>query len=378
MPRPNDTSSRPTSVLVRAGEILRVLKPATLGTLLTVYEDNSLTQEEIAESVRSGRSTITKYLRSLDDLGLIESHASQYPVTSTGETVISHIASMVDQVWNGLSTVDWTDENDKAELATYLEPLCGSRKISIESYFILYSIYTRSGTTGLLGRPQSVRLEDIVLDVETRQYERDEQTSTEQIRGKLERFAAEDAIIFEDQQATLTEKGQQQGRVLDDLARFLEEYQPETSTSDERDGHHHTATSSTEDTTAGTPVDTSSTPSDSGSLAQQIQPHGFLGREPVSIEEDEVPPQETPTAIPVFCIRSASDDTEDASRSSLTPVVPFTSMTANELMDHISTVVREHDGEVQLEPFWMPRIGEQFYPVEPADVSISDSSGGPS
>lgn len=381
MPQPSDTATYSTDVLAHAGEILRTLKPAALGALFAVYRNDTQTQQEIAETIGSGRSTVTKYLRTQQQLGLTEKETQRYTVTRLGEFVLGLLDGMIDRLGPGLGSIDWSHDADKAELATMLEPLTGSRKIAVESYFILQSMYTRSGTTALFGTPQPVPVADIVADIDARKDE-GERTDTELVRGKLRRFNETGAIHFDGQQATLTEKGQEHGRVLDKLAMFLDDKNNGDSTGCECGGDDDASASisggSNTRVMDGTPSDDSSHHRpNSGTIAHQLQSHGFLGGQQVSVTERGAPDSQSPlTVVPAYCLRPAATDTideETRSQPDTRSVVPFTAMTAEELLTRAGQIVQEY-GDVQLEPYWMIQIGETLYPLRSATTQTAESS----
>jgi biotin operon repressor len=379
MPQPSDAATRPTGVLAQAGEILRPLKPAALGTLFAIYSDDSQTQQEIAEAIGSGRSTVSKYLQTQESLGLTEQQTQRYTITSRGEFVLSLLGGMIDRLDGDLSAVDWNADADTKELATVLAPLSGSRKIAIESYFVLHSIYSRSGVAGLLGTPQPVSLEDIVSDVAARNTD-EKSTDIGLVRGKLRRFEDTGAIHRDDRRATLTEKGTEHGRVVDELAQFLGTEDKtgmngcESPTKDESSESPGATDSDTDFTVSN---DLSQHRPNSGNIAQQIQSHGFLGGGQTAVTgKSTTDSPDQLTVVPTYCLRPAANGPTNGDASSqqeTLSVLPFTTMTAEELLDRASQIVKEHSEDVQLEPYWMIQIGTRLYPLGPTDEQPPDS-----
>jgi hypothetical protein len=381
MPQPSDAATRPTGVLAQAGEILRPLKPAALGTLFAVYSDDSQTQQEIAEAIGSGRSTVSKYLQTQESLGLTEQQTQRYTSTSRGEFVLSLLDGMITRLEDSdLSAVDWSNDGERQELATVLAPLSGSRKIAIESYFVLHSIYARAGVAGLLGTPQPVSLEDIVSDIDARNTG-EKSTDIGLVRGKLRRFEDTGAIHLDDRQATLTEKGQEHGQVVDKLAQFLDEEDEismngcESPVTDESSESTGTNDSGTDFTVSH---DLSQQQPNPGTITQQIQSHGFLGGRQTSVaERGNTDSQDPLTVVPAYCLRPVANENVDGdapSHQETSSILPFTTMTAEELLDRASQIVQEYSGDVQLEPYWMIQIGGRLYPLGPTDEQTPDSS----
>lgn len=154
-----------------------------------------------------------------------------YTVTDIGTEVIDLVTDIVSRSGIELATIDWGSATDKEQIGTFLEPLSGSR--SVEPFFLLDSLGNRSGIDGLHGCPQPVGIDDVVCDVKNRLQVMDDITSKKQIRQIIDRFDEKKAVTFEENQLTLTKKGQKHAYLLDQLAKVVDR-QVERNDSEER------------------------------------------------------------------------------------------------------------------------------------------------
>jgi Mn-dependent DtxR family transcriptional regulator len=371
MPSASDQEEKPTHMLVEAGKILRALKPSTLGTLIVIYSDDTQTQEKIANAIGCARSTVSKYLQSLEDLTLAKKKAQRYTVTDAGEKVIGLMNSMAGEDDIDLFSVNWSNADAKETVATLLTPLYDSR--SIASFFILDSLYTRSGTIGRLSQPQTIQIEDVVQDVDVRQTERGESATTESVRQKLRRFNDAGVIEFDGRRITLTEKGIEHGQTLHQLVDFLmnqkdtghrvtestESVSAPRSSAEASDSPEKSNTADTDPSTVTHILDETTSQTDSRrSLASQS-----------SVDSSQLP-IDSPTIIPAYYLRRHTEDrnTEEnvQLQSQQSPVLPLTSLTVKELADHIDRIIEEYPEDATLEPYWTIQSESGYTPVYPA------------
>lgn len=371
MSHPRHTD-RPTPAIVTAGEILCTLHPSMLGALIIVYNDDSVTQAEVADTVGRTQPTVSSYFQSLESLPvpLTIKRGQRNTVTDTGEKVISLIRRLSTHLDVDLSAVDWSDEGDRDDVSTIFSPLHDSR--STEPFFILDSLYERSDIDGLLGTPQPIWLDDIVTDVTYRQQERDKSTSLNQIREKVKRFRDTDILTFDGTQITLTEKGQEHARLLAELVQFLTqqddvdlatsesiEVQPSPEASGESLNNDDPAHSESDDTIRPS--------SASDGIAQQQHGQRFLGGEESS-DVGQLSFGETPTVVLTYCLRPGNTNADDDSQRSPAPVLSLTPLTAGELTDRAEQVVQEYGENTQLIPYWALQTETGLYPLGKAGI----------
>jgi DNA-binding MarR family transcriptional regulator len=368
MPSASDQAARPTHMLVEAGKILRALKPSTLGTLLVIYADDTQTQKNISDAIGCARSTVSKYLQILEDLTLAKKKAQRYTVTAAGEEVIGLMSSMVGEWGIDLFNVNWSSDDDKETVASILTPLYDSRSAS--SFFILDSLYARGGTIGRLSQPQTVQIEDVVQDVDVRQTERGESTTTESVRQKLRRFNDAGVIEFDGRRITLTEtKGIEHGQTLFKLVDFLIDQE------DTDQGGTESTESMSSPASAEAPADPKKRLSQIDSSvethlldesATQIDSHRSLGSRPSVISQSGL---DLPTIIPAYYLRQDDDrntEVESQVQPQQSPVLPLTALTVGELSDHISRIIDENAEDAQLVPYWTIQTESEYIPVYPA------------
>lgn len=373
-----DPMSRPTNILVEASEILRALKPSTLGTLLVIYSDDTLTQEDIGDAIGCARSTVSKYLQSLDDLALAKKGSQRYTVTDIGEEVIGLMVQMFEKNNTDLFSVNWGNDSEKEEIAALLTPLYDSRSVS--SFFILNSLYKRSGAIGRLGGPRTIQIEDVVQDVEARQIERGESTTTEQVRQKLRRFDDARVIEFDGREIMLIEKGQEHGRILAQLADYLMDQEDTEDRANESEESASIPDSSASDgSEIPSTIQTNSSVEMYGRNVSQNDIREYLASKSSSsvIESQDA---HLPTIIPAYYLRSANEGNSvegSDSRSQQSPILPLTSLTIGELADHINRLVNEYSEDTKIDPYWTIQTESGYIPVYPAIPQRDLRASGP-
>lgn len=370
MPSASDQEERPTHMLVEAGKILRALKPSTLGTLIVIYGDDTQTQEKIANAIGCARSTVSKYLQSLEDLTLAKKKSQRYTVTDAGEKIIGLMNSMAGEDDIDLFSVNWSNADDKETVATLLTPLYDSRSLS--SFFILDSLYTRSGTIGRLSQPQTIQIENVVRDVDIRQTERGESATTESVRQKLRRFNDAGVIEFDGRRITLTEKGIEHGQTLHQLVDFLinqKDTDHRVTESTESVSAPRSSTEASDDPEKSRTADTdpSTVTHVLGETTSQTDAHGSLASQS-SVVSPQLP-IDSPTIIPAYYLRHTKDkNTEEdvQTQSQQSPVLPLTSLTVRELADYVDRIIDEYPEDAMLDPYWTIQSESGYTPVYPA------------
>lgn len=373
MPQSNH-SDRPTDVIVIAGEILRTLHPSLFGALSAVYEDETLSQAEVADIVGRTPPTVSSYFQSLENglqVPLTVKRGQRNTVTDTGEKVISLVRRMSSNLDLDLTSIDWSDETDRAAISKRLSPLHDSR--STEPFFILDSLYDRSDLDGLLGKPQPVWLDDVVSDVKGRQQERDKSTTLPQVRDKIKRFDDAGALTFDGTQITLGEQGQEQARLVTKLVQFLKERDDIDTESSENVEHKDSSESADNGGAVHSEVDDSFHRSHArGGIAQQRQGQGFLGARRTS---GALSVQENPAVVLTYCLHPTSD-MAPAEESHVQPpsVLQLTTLTASELADRVEQIIQEYGGDAKLVPYWALQTEMGLYPLGPAGIPPAEIS----
>lgn len=370
----SNPSDRPTDVIVIAGEILRTLHPSLFRALCVVYDDDTLTQAEVAEIVSRTPPTVSSYFKSLEkglQVPLTVKRGQRNTVTDTGEKVIGLVRRMCSNLDLDLTSINWEDEADRAEVSKRLSPLHDSR--SSEPFFILDSLYDRSDLDGLLGKPQPVWFDDVVSDVKNRQQERDKSTTLSQVRDKVKRFDDADALTFDGTQITLDKQGQEQARLVTELVQFLKERDDIDIESSENIEHTDSSESPNNGNEVLSDVDDSSHRSHTlGGIAQQRQGQGFLGARRTS---GSLSVQEKPTVVLTYCLHSTSEmATSEESRVQPQSVLQLTTLTASELADRAEQVVQEYGGDTKLVPYWALQTETGLYPLSPAGIPPASTS----
>lgn len=339
MSRDRELGSR-LELLPEVSEILQKLSPSRFATLLFLTDDTIETQAEMAGILGISPSTVSTYLRSLEDLPLsLTKRGRQYKITSAGDTVIELFNSMFSHLNEDLSAIDWGDKDDKERIGELLSPLHTSR--SIVPYFVLYSIGHRSAVEGRLDRfvtPRPVPIEDVIDDVKTWQEQRGKSSTRKQIRGAINRSEEYGTIEIDDRTIKLEDKGEEQVRLLDQLIDLLEEDSPAESSED-------TSSTSSPSTQQSMGILSDLSPETATNRAG-LQ----LGLQSFHSEQEDHDHSELSTLVPAYCISSLNDEKEGTrSPSTVLPLMPTTSV--EDLADQIHRIAREH-GNVQLELFW--------------------------
>jgi Mn-dependent DtxR family transcriptional regulator len=354
MPSSSDMANRSTAVLVKAGEILRKLAPSTLAALFFVLEDNTRTQAEMADMIGVSRSSMSKYLRTLSDLPLTlitKQRGRRYTVTDEGKKVISLIEEMVDTPNLELRSVDWENESDREQVATRLAPLHGSR--SDRTFFVLDALRLRSGSVNPYTSPSRVWIEDIVHDVDAR----GENATTERVRQTLRRYDEAGAIEFDGEYVKLTDEGQEQAQLLDQLANRIEQ-QGDQDTADRQ--------------LATDPVDDRS---ETDNISGQMRRRGFHGGGQRAAEAGPSASSlhELPSIVPAYCLTSTTHETINGSQtqSDPLPVLPLEAMTIGELTDAVTRLNHEYDEDAHIEPYWTLQTETGLFPLGPAQLSAT-------
>lgn len=366
MPQTSATASPPTDALAQAGEILQTLTPRTLATLLIVVDEDPQTQGDIAETIGSARSTVSKYLLSLEELPLplVRKGRQHYTGTDAGRTVVGLFDGMIDRLGIDLETIDWQTDTEVKQVADSLTPLCDSR--SVTPIFVLEALRGRSGIVDLLGTPCPVPIEVIVDAVSDRHSERGEHTTTEQVRMVLRRFADAEAVDFDGDDCTLTDKGQEHACLLlriVDLLRKPDEKQDERDAQGENDQSNNTIQSEPQSSTGLT----AATVTDR--VANQLDPRPFTGGSKLSTAAS-TEEQNSPVIIPAYWLVSDTEGEMKRTKAPSSTALPLTSMTPNELVERASHLLEEHGTDTELVPYWTLQMGDELHPLEPAELSL--------
>lgn len=348
MAHSGDTPNRSTSVLEDAGEILRKLTPPTLATLLVVSEDSTCTQVDMADTIGVSRSSISKYLQTLSNLPLTlvtKRRNSRYTVTDDGKKVITLINEMVSSFDIDLHTLDWESDTAQEQVGACLAPLHGSR--SDRTFFVLDALRVRSGSVNPYATPSRVWIEDVVHDVNTRSGN----ATTERVRQTLRRYVEAASIEFDDEYIILTDKGQDQAQVLDQLANQIEKQKEE------------------EDASRIPSMDSIEKP-ETGDLSGQMRRHGFHGGgQRAVVDPSASVSHKLPTIVPAYCLSSAAH--EDTHTQSPLPVLPLAAMTIKELTDAVDRLSHEYNEDMRVEPYWTLQTESGLFPLGPAQLSPS-------
>jgi predicted transcriptional regulator len=358
MSQSNDIEGRPTPVLVEAGEVLRTLNPPSLASLLFLDEHEAYKQQDIADTIGSARSSVSKYLQSLEELplALATKQGHRYKITSAGEKIINHFDRIFDRFDHDLYAIDWQSDADYEQAASLLTPLYGSR--SSLTFFVLDSIGTQSAVgerIDLFGKPQPVSIEAVIQDVTARQQERGERGTSKQIRQSVWRFEDNDAIEFDGDRITLRDKGHEHAYLLHHVAQLLEEQEDTASEEDE-------TTARRSDTSDADQLMSSGRTQDTGNIARQNHQQGYFGRR--ASNTDQADAQEGCPVVPAYCLRS-TDGTEIA-------ILPITELTTGEMTDRSRELMQEYGDDTRLVPYWAVHREDELHPVGPMEVSAND------
>ncbi len=352
---PPSTRPRPsTNVLTQAGEVVQTVSPRSLFTLVTIADENPQTQGDIAERVGSARSTISKYLLSLENLPqpLATKGRQQYEITELGRIVVGLLDEMIGRLGVDINAINWQVDTDVERVAEKLSPLCDSRTNT--PVFVLEALRFHSETVDLLDTPRPVSVDDIVSTVSQRHTDRGENITAEQVHSVLRRFAEEDAIEIVDDECNLTTKGKEHACLLSRIVGMLEN----NDSRDNQAGGDQTAVDSQ-----------SPSPSGSKRVANQLDPRQFTGGSDLTNDQESNDPT-SPRIIPAYWLVQASEAKNISSQSA--EVLPLTTMAPEQLIDHISMLLDGHDNDSTLVPYWTLQMGGEFHPIERAELSIDD------
>ncbi len=361
MPQPSATASPPTDALAQAGETLQTLTPRTLATLLIVVDEDPQTQGDIAEMIGSARSTVSKYLLSLEELPLplVLKGRQRYAGTDAGRTVVGLFDGMTERLGVDLETIDWQTDTEVEQIADCLTPLCDSR--SPTPIFVLEALRARGGVVDLLGTPRPVSVEVVVDDVARRHNERGERTTTEQVRTILRRFEDADAIEFDGEDCTLIDKGQEHACLLHRIVKLLEE---QAERQDEHDGQR--GSDQSEDGIQTEPQSSTATTGTSR-VANQVDPRQFTGGSTLSTATSS-DDQTMPSIIPAYWL--ITDTERENTATQPVPGLPLTTMTTEELVERATHLHEEYGTDGTLVPYWTLQMGEELHPLEEAELSL--------
>lgn len=363
---------RPTPVLVAAANILQALSPSRLGLLLVLYDNDTQTQKEISDLIGRTQSTISTYLQSLGSLSppLAAKQGKYYTITNTGGKVVGLVNDMARRCDLELRSVNWTDDSDRKDVEALLTPLSDSQ--IMRPFFILDSLYERSGIDGLMGTPQPVSFDDIVQDVEIRQKEIGESVTTDEIRRTVkQRFDDTDTARFDGEEVTLTaDKGHQHAWLWNELLQHLKRQTEFVSGRDKKAVMADVESSSEnldEPTTSRTsPRDSSGQTNNSSSTSEQVAGRSLGSSQSVAERGERL---ESPSVVPVYTLHSGDAAKE---RPDSSPLLPLTAKTTiEELAASVDQLANDYNEDTELRLEWMVRTESGVYPLESAD---SDSS----
>lgn len=356
----------PTHLLVEASEILRSLNPLTLASLLLVAEDTQYTQGEMAAEIGCASSTVSKSQQSLRNLpvALIEKRGRSDIATDMGTEVLDRFSRLSERFGIDLETVNWADEEERTSVATILTPLYNSR--SVTPFFILdaygLSDYATSSTP-------SLRIANIVHHVNSRQQDRGESATPEQVRQRIYRLDEADVLRFDDGNCLLLEKGQRQRWLLDQITQLV--------TNHREIDHPIQESPDTEVRTNDSRSDADRDRHRTGA-AQPIAPRGFYGSGQPSGGTSETIPEE-PIIVTALCLYSPETDTVEVSphthsSSHFQHVLPVMHSSLGDIIDRLTELADEYSDDTRIEPYWVLRTSSGLYPLAPAQLPLSEAS----
>ena len=322
--------------LVEAGEILQKLKPMRIATLLYISDDEVETQTEIADILGISRATVTTHLQLLADFPRpLTVREQEYRITSDGDAVIGFLDAMFRHLGLDLSAVDLSDKNVREEMDERLFPLHKTR--SITPFLILYSLGQRSAVEERLDRfvsPSPVQLKNVLKDVKEWQERRGNTANRKQVRAMLNRFEEAGVIEWSDDEITLTDKGQEHVRLLEQVTDLFEE------------GDFDESEASS--TTSGQVTNSRSRPlnrTDTGGTGLPVSQR-------VESEEVDKSDSPSPALVPAYTLSPSDSETEETDSQS-SPLVLALTPTArvDDLADQIERVSQKY-GNAQLELVW--------------------------
>jgi len=199
-----------TDDISTASKVIRANSPRVLATLLAVQGHERRTQEQIADEVGCARSTVSKYLRVLDDLpeDIIRKQGHSITVTHRGAGLINVYESALKGLDIDIGKVDWTSDEISA-VDEALAPLHQFR--SSAPFLVLRALISLSESSQF---DQEIWIDDLIMTVETLQQESGDSISRQHFDQILDNFAKHETVTRERDELQLTQKGHQQGELL--------------------------------------------------------------------------------------------------------------------------------------------------------------------
>lgn len=222
-----------TEAVEGAGEILKSLNPTAIGVLLFVIDDIIDKQVEMAEKLDCTSAPVSLSLQSMSELSTpLVRRNRQYHITQIGRTTITRVDQMMLELDIDLCDVDWSSDDDKAEVGSALQPLHNSR--SMMPFYVLDSI---SGQIDIDNTSSSTTVDDILSDVRELKAEKGEGATRRQIKHAIDRFEEAECVAVDANIITIKTKGIEQARLFDQLVDFLTDgRESSTSTTDQKGG----------------------------------------------------------------------------------------------------------------------------------------------
>lgn len=196
-----------------SGAILRTLAPARVATLIFIREDD-ISQLEIAERLGRTSGAISNYIETLMNLPhpLIGKDGHDYWATSEGKQVVSAIYRFAGNLDIDLPP-EWSEETGK-DLGHGLSPLYEFR--SDPPFYVLYALGVDSPSRlAVRENLQPTHLSEVV-DIVKEWL--DESITRRQVRDRVLKFERAGSVTIEEQSITMTEKGIEQCRLLEQIA----------------------------------------------------------------------------------------------------------------------------------------------------------------
>ncbi len=216
-----ERKSENAETIVSAGKILQSLTPNRLATAF--FPDSDIeTQRELASILDCSPTTVSNHLKTLSKLPIpiVVKDGSNYEITPEGRKILALLSETTETFGVDLYNIDWDDESDISAVSECLDPLHTSSSPLI--FFVLYSIGCRSsvGTQfNLLYSSKKLKKSDIVADVE--QYQT---VTSKQVWYRLDQFDTAGSIKFAGQEITLTDKGEEQIRLFEQILKFVKRH----------------------------------------------------------------------------------------------------------------------------------------------------------
>jgi predicted transcriptional regulator len=199
-------SQASTQALVDTSKVLRSLSPNPLISLHLVNEKEDVNQDQIASAVNCARSTVSKYLRTLNSLpvALVEKQGHQYVITDPGKHILELMKDAASKYTTDLDD-DWSTESGMNYLDEFLTPLHDSR--SATPFFVLYTLHTRIRDQDNSKERAGVTIGQIQEDIKPHLHARGDNITTQQLRQIIRRFSDAESIDFDGKNVQLTDKG---------------------------------------------------------------------------------------------------------------------------------------------------------------------------